>query len=521
MTDRVDRRNFLAQSIAGSALATQAGGAATSQPNILHIMSDQQQWASIAGRSLCRTPNLNRLASDGMLFERSYTPSAVCCPARAMILSGAYHWHNGVFNQIHSSPSVHRDMYPDVVLYSNRLRDAGYRLGYVGKWHASWVRSPADFGYEMAGINGCDPAILKKYDMNPDRVERPKETLRRHALKMIQWPGDSTPYAECGYAEGSEEATPAWSVAEMSIRMMRRLAEDSKPWLLETHFVDPHDPYFPLKQYLDRYDPHSIPVPESFWDTFEGKPGLHRRESSTWGPVSEDDYRQSRACYYASIEQLDKQIGRILDALDQTGQAASTLVVCTTDHGDMCGNHRMWIKGWIPYEETYRIPLIVRWPGHVKPASVSKHLVQTHDLAHTYVAAAGAKALRYADGRALQPLFANPAAASWPDQILCAYYGGEFLYTQRIAITQRFKYVFNGFDIDELYDLEHDPEEMHNAISDPAYTKYADDMRARLYEMMGRVEDPYGLPAEWHLPGQRPNRYCAPRYLPRGKRLNS
>src|ERR1051326_8673892 len=228
MTDRVDRRNFLAQSLAGPAFVTQGGRAAGNQPNILHIMSDQQQWASIAGRSLCRTPSLNRLASEGMLFERSYTPSAVCCPARAMILSGAYHWHNGVFNQIHSAPSVHRDMYPDVVLYSNRLRDAGYRLGYVGKWHASWGRSPADFGYEMAGVHGCDPAILEKYDQNPDRIMRAKTPLQRHALKMMQWPCAATPFAQWGYIEGSEEATPAWGLAEMAVRMMRRFAKDSR-----------------------------------------------------------------------------------------------------------------------------------------------------------------------------------------------------------------------------------------------------------------------------------------------------
>jgi arylsulfatase A-like enzyme len=516
----IHRRDFLAHSLAGSALMAQGGPRpASGRPNILHIMSDQQQWGTIAGRSACNTPNLNKLARGGMLFERSYTPSAVCCPARAMILSGAYHWHNGVFNQIHSSPSVHRDMYPNVVLYSNRLRDAGYRMGYVGKWHASWVRCPADFGYEMAGINGCDPAILRKYDMNPDRVERPKAALKRHPIKMIQWPGDD-PTAEWGYTEGPEEATHAWEIAEMAIRMMRRFAKESRPWLLETHFVDPHDPYFPLKQYLDRYDPRSIPVPKSFHDTFEGKPGMHRRESSTWGPVTEDDYRQSRACYYASVEQLDHQIGRMLEALEETGQTDNTMVVFTTDHGDMCGNHRMWIKGWIPYEETYRIPLIIRWPGHIRPGSTSTRLVQTHDLAHTYVDAAGAQALPYSDGYALQPLFSNPEAPGWPDQRLCAYYGGEFLYTQRIAITDRFKYVFNGFDIDEMYDLERDPEEMHNAAYDPEYAKQTDDMRARLYEMMAQFEDPYGLPPRWTLSGNRPNRYCAPRYLPRGKRMS-
>ncbi len=515
----IDRRNFLAQSVAGGSLLAQSPTTSGTRPNILHIMSDQQQWACISNRGLCNTPNLNRLVKEGMLFERSYTPSAVCCPARAMILSGAFHWHNGVFNQIHSAPSVHRDMFPDVVLYPHRLKEAGYRMGYVGKWHASWVRSPADFGYEMAGVNGCDPAVLRKYDLNPDKVETRKGQLKRHPLKMVQWPGDK-PFAEWGYTEGAEEATHAWEVAEMAIRMMGRLAKDTKPWLLETHFVDPHDPYFPLKKYLDRYDPKSIPVPKSFGDTFAGKPGMHARESSIWGDMTEDDYRQSRACYYASVEQLDTQIGRMLDALDKTGQANNTMVVFTTDHGDMCGNHKMWIKGWIPYEETYRIPLVVRWPGHTKAGAVSKHLVQTHDLAHTYVAAAGGKPLPYADGTALQPLFANPATSAWTDQIMCAYYGGEFLYTQRIAITQRFKYVFNGFDIDELYDLERDPEEMHNAIADSAYTKYADDMRARLYEMMDKFEDPYGNPSKWTLPGNRPDRYGAPRYLARGKRLS-
>ncbi|MDQ6678839.1 MAG: sulfatase-like hydrolase/transferase [Acidobacteriota bacterium] len=514
----IDRRNFLAQSAGGAALLAQRPAPAGPRPNILHIMSDQHQWACIANRGLCNTPNLNRLVKEGMLFERSYTPSAVCCPARAMILSGAYHWHNGVFNQIHSAPSVHRDMFPDVVLYSNRLKDAGYRMGYTGKWHASWTRCPADFGYEMAGVGGCDPAVLRKYDLNPDKVEQRKGQLRRHPLKMVQWPGDR-PVAEWGYSEGAEEQTHAWEVAEMAIRMMGRFAKDTKPWILETHFVDPHDPYFPLKKYLDRYDPKSIPVPESFRDTFAGKPGMHARESSIWGDMSEDDYRQSRACYYASIEQLDTQIGRLLDALDHTGQVQNTMVVFTTDHGDMCGNHKMWIKGWIPYEETYRIPMVIRWPGHIQAGSVSKHLVQTHDLGHTYAAAAGAKPLPYADGSVLQPLFANPATPAWTDQIMCAYYGGEFLYTQRIAITQRFKYVFNGFDIDELYDLEHDPEEMHNAIADPAYSKYTDDMRARLYEMMNQFEDPYGTPTKWTLPGQKPDRYGAPRYLPRGRRL--
>lgn len=510
----LNRRELLG----GAAAAGAASAAPAKRPNILHIMSDQQQWATIAGRSECRTPNLNRLAKAGMLFERSYTPSAVCCPARAMTLSGAFHWHNGVYNQIHSSPSVHRDMNADVVLYSQRLRDAGYRLGYVGKWHASYVRTPLDFGYhEAAGIFGCSPALLKKLDLNPDRVPRARAQMKRTVTREMSWPG-SPPFAMWGHVEGPEEATTPHYSTDLAIAMMNRFARRSQPWHLELHWVEPHDAYMPLKKYLDHYDPRAIQVPKSFRDTFEGKPGLHRRESETWGAVTADDYRQSRAHYYAYTEQVDTQVGRILDALDKTGQADDTLVVFTTDHGDMVGAHRMWIKGWIPYEECYRVPMIVRWPGVVKAGSRTSHLVQLHDLAHTYVQAGGAAKLPYADGRAMQPLFEDPARRDWEDQILCAYYGGEFLYTQRIAITDRYKYVFNGFDIDELYDLRDDPEEMHNAVADAKYRAAADDMRARLYELMNRFEDPFGDVQARNSAGEPPNRYGAARYLARGKR---
>ena len=191
--------------------------------------------------------------------------------------------------------------------------------------------------------------------------------------------------------------------------MMTRFAKGTQPWHLEVHFVEPHDPYLPLKQYLDRYDPRSIPVPKSFADTFAGKPGLHRRESETWGAVTEDDVRQSRAHYYAYTEQLDAQIGRILKALDETGQADRTLVAFTVDHGDMVGAHRMWLKGWLPYEECYRVPMIVRWPGKTEAGSKTARLVQTHDLAHTYVAAAGARPLPFADGAASAAALRQPA----------------------------------------------------------------------------------------------------------------
>jgi arylsulfatase A-like enzyme len=219
------------------------------------------------------------------------------------------------------------------------------------------------------------------------------------------------------------------------------------------------------------------------------------------------------------MEQLDAQIGRVLDALKETGQEENTLVVATTDHGDMVGAHRMWIKGWIPYEECYRIPMVIRWPGRIRPGSKTDHLVQLQDLAHTYADAGGAKKMPYADGRSLLPLFDDPARTDWNDDILCAYYGGEFLYTQRMAVNRRYKYVFNGFDYDEMYDLQEDPDEMRNLVHESSAKAQTGDMQARLYELMNRFEDPYGDVQARNSIGNAPNRYCAPRYLPRGRKL--
>jgi arylsulfatase A-like enzyme len=242
---------------------------------------------------------------------------------------------------------------------------------------------------------------------------------------------------------------------------------------------------------------------------------MHRRESETWGAFSEADVREGTAHFFAYCEQIDEQIGRILDALQASGQAGETIVAFTTDHGDMLGAHRMWIKGWMPYEEVYRMPLVVRVPGRVQPGAFSDRLVQTHDLPHTFLDLLGLPPLPYADGRSLVPLFEDPAQADWEDAVLCVGYGCEFFVTQRMVITERYKYVFNGFDYDEMYDLERDPDELHNVLWDEGYSSTRGELRGKLYELMNRYGDPYGDRGFGDRGTNRPNRYGAPRYLPR------
>jgi len=471
------------------------------RPNILLFVSDQQQWQTICDRSPARAPHINRLASQGIRFERPYATVALCCPSRAALLSGQYPWHNGILNQVHVPERTRADMLPGVQTYSQKLSEAGYRLGYVGKWHVSWERTPLDFGFhDLRAPSGCNPAALARIGMAEESAPARREV---DVECQVTWPGDA-PRLFFGIDLTPEDQTRPHIETSHAIDLLQQYAAAPQPWFLTINVLEPHDPYTPLSRYASRCDPSEVELPASWCDDFANKPFMNQRDASLWAAMDEQDVRTAIARYWAFCEQVDAQVGRLLEALDDTGQANDTLVIFTSDHGDMCGAHRQFIKGWQPYEETYRVPLVARWPAVIKPGSVSNHLVQLHDLAHTFVDVAGAAPITPADGRSLRCLFETPDTSDWEDVAFCQYYGGEFLYTQRMVITLRYKYVFNGFDRDELYDLEADPSEITNVLDVPAYRETRDMLRTLLYDRMERYGDPYAQ-----------NRYGAPRYLPR------
>ncbi len=482
------------------------------QPNILLIMTDQQRWDTICGRTACRTPDINALADEGITFERSYTPVSLCCPARAMLLSGAYGWHNGVLNQVHVPERTRWGMYDDTITYAMRLRDVGYRTGYVGKWHAHWLKGPLDYGYGRASMpSSYGPAAMQRSNFRPDDLYAyyaQKFPIRLAAERAIRWPGGSTWPVWQEY-DGPMEGRHTHAVAERGMHMLREFAEEDRPWLLEIHFPEPHDPFAPHIEFARRYDWRDIPLPPTWHEEFGHKPRMNEREAATYNDLSEEDVRQAVAHYWAYNEEIDYYVGRILKALREIGQADRTLVAFTTDHGEMLGDHHMFIKGWMPYESTHRIPLMMRYPSQVPAKAHAQQLVQLHDLAHTFCDLAGAEPLPFADGVSLTDVLRNPDGAASRDALMNVYYGGEFLYTQRILITRRYKYVFNGFDIDELYDLQTDPHEVVNQVDNPEYAEVADTLRVRLYEMMDTYGDPYALgdlSTGWSL-------YHAGRYL--------
>lgn len=477
------------------------------QPNILLVVADHFT-AEAANGPQVRTPNLDRLAAEGLRFGRAYTPVSVCCPARAMLLTGAYPWHNGVYTQVHVPQALSRDLLPDAMTYPERLRAAGYRLGYLGKWHASHLRGPLEFGFHAyAAPATTAPPYMRVYDLPADELYgsyRERFETKRSSERFVTWPG-SDPFLMWACDDGPPEATYTHFLAERACRTLGEFADAGSPWHLEVHFPEPHDPYTPLREFLERYPADEVALPSSYYgETFVNKPRLLEREASLWSGLSERDFLEGRRHFHAYCEQVDHYVGRILDALAETGQADDTLVVFTSDHGDMAGAHRLFIKGWMPYEETHRVPLIARWPGVIPAGGRTDALVQLHDLAHTFCAAAGAEAFPHADGLELTPLFRNPDL-TLREHLLSVYYGAEFLYTQRILIGERTKYIFNGFDWDEFYDLERDPSELHNVVDDADYQAEVARSRTALWETMTTLGDPYAAP----------NRYGAARYLER------
>ena len=512
---RFNRRRFL-QTTGLASVATSAAKPRPDdpgkRPNILLIVGDNMQWGTIANRSECRTPNINRLASEGLLFNRSYTTAAVCSPARNALLTGAFNWGFGTYNQPDNSSAISTDPFPDIVTYAQRLSAAGYRLGYNGKWHTSTKRSPLDFGYHEIGA----PDRYRRDLANlPDKLglKRPGEAEVRVPVKTISWPG-SKPFGLWGYTECEEEETLWAETADAGSDMIRRLSPSSSPWMIEVHFPE-RSRGWPLRSYLERYDPRDIAVSPNFHDTFDGKPGLQKRDAETYGDMSEADYQQGRAHYYASFEQLDAQVGRLLDTLDESGEAHNTLVIFTADHGAPYGSHHMWTPNFAPYEELYRIPMVVRWPGHTPPGAECNSLVQLHDLGHTFVDVLGLDPLPHRHGVSLAPLFENPNREEWRDMIFAPWYGQNFPLIHRMVITGQYKYVFNGYDYDECYDLLADPYELRNIAYEKSTSAEVGDMRARLYELMNRFRDPFGENAT--DPGNP--RFLAQRYLPQGRRL--
>ncbi len=467
-----------------------------SPENVLLLLTDQERYDLADPNGLpVETPATDRLREEGRRFERAYTPIGICTSARASLLTGLYPHNHGLLNNCHEPDAVRPNLPAGLSTFGDLLADAGYDNSYVGKWHVGRDQRPADFGFrytagDASAFGHDDPefhAFQRRMGVDPDAVEVEDATRIDYGDRNLLLAG-TLPIPP-------EATLPAY-VADVTIDALSAHADADGPFLHRADFHGPHHPYLVPEPYASMYDPDEIEPWPNFHDDLVDKPGAHR-EYLRYRGVDElgwDEWADLIAKYFGLATMIEEQIARVLDAVDDLGLTDDLTVVRTADHGDLTGAHRGFNKGPMMYEEVYRIPLTVRSPGLTDPGTTTDAFVRLHDLMPTFLDLADVPIPSGLDARSLVPVLDGDGPDDWPESVFVEYHGDEFgLYTQRMVRTERYKLVYNGPDVNELYDLRDDPAELDNRIDDPAYADGREELTAILIDWMERTDDDWRL----------------------------
>ncbi len=442
------------------------------RPNIILIHSDQHRFDCVGanGHPFLKTPNLDRLAREGVNFTQAYTPSPICSPERASILCGAWTTQHGCLSIPNTETYAPADT--KFTTFSHLLNTNGYDLGYVGKYHQEFPGTPLDYGF-------CDYIPEHAYG------------AWRKAQGLPDKPRANRWFGETDAAIKPEQSRIAWG-ASASIDLIKKYNAEKKPFLVRWDPSEPHLPNVVPEPFASMYPPKSIPPWPSFGDALAGKPYIQAQQRRTW---KVDDWKWEQWApivgrYLGEITLLDHEIGRILALLDELKLADNTLVIYSTDHGDMCGAHGMIDKHFIMYDDVTRVPMMMRYPGEL-PAGKTCDAFVSHaiDIASTICSAAGITPPSTFAGKNLFDIV-NGADAKPREDIFSAWHGGQFSsFTQRMVRNREWKYVWNASAEDELYHMTDDPAELTNRATDTACKAVLSRMRKRLVAWMLETND--------------------------------
>lgn len=438
------------------------------RPNILWLCTDQQRFDTIRslGNPLVRSPNVDRLVEEGVTFTQAYCQSPVCAPSRASFLTGRYPRTTGCRQNGQMIPE-------NEVLISRMLADVGYRCGLAGKLH---LASCSD-GKVEARIDDGYHDFCWSHHPQPDWEENAYTQWLKSKGKTWEelYTGRATGYVKEGIPAEYHQTT--WC-AETTIDFIK--ANQGQPWFFSFNCFDPHHPFDPPAEYLQKYDPADMPLPKTGPNAPDSKSSFQELDS-VWahnspgefhtGAMTDDDRREVTAAYYAMCELIDHQVGRIMAALEDTGQRENTIVVFMSDHGEMLGDHGIYFKGPHFYDEAVRVPLVVSWPKRFQSGLQIDGLTELVDLVPTFLEACGVAVPNRVQGRSLIPHLKGAADPSkHRDFVYCEYLNswthsdayGTMLRTETEKIV-----VYHGTDQGELYDLESDPDEFENLWHSP------------------------------------------------------
>jgi len=473
----MNRRSFIRRSEAagaGALLAAaqsgsqvrqgQAGGAAAKGiRNILVLFADQHRQDCIGayGNTIVRTPNLDRLARTGIRFTNAYSPAPVCTPARACVQTGRWAHNHGLIYNTGTAPRRDslNETTPNSRYFSASLRDKGWRLSHIGKWHIG-LQKPSAYGYDEEafypgyGYPSDHPhyiAYLKSQGVDGFRL-----------AEEILDPTGFRHYA--GLQEGPQTASIPAYLASQTVETIRRYASEDLPFFISCNFWGPHAPFNITRKHYEMYDGAPIKVWPNFDCDLSDKPGVITRYGEYWktGWFSRETLPRLIGKGYGYISLIDEEIGRILKALEEAGETDRTLILYTVDHGSSDGSYRFWDKGFGMYDCITRIPFIVSHPS-LRPG-VCEDFVSLVDLSPTFLELAGCEIPEETDGVSILPALRGESIPGRGEYIVTESFGHQLPFWQRMVRTKTTKYIFNPVDRDEFYDLEDDPWETRNII---------------------------------------------------------
>ena len=447
------------------------------RPNIIFIMSDDHAAHAISayGSRLIKTPNIDRLAREGMRFDNCFVTNSICTPSRAAILTGKYSHLNGVpvFNHIDHSQAM----------LQKYLQQAGYYTSVVGKWHlgANARKRPDDgkpTGFDYWNILPGQGAYF-----DPLFIEMGE----RKKFK--------------GYTTDI--------ITDLTIDVLKNRPPD-KPFFLMYHHKAPHRNWQPDEKHRKQFENVIVPEPLTFNDDYKGKSdasrmatmhidqdlnendlkmpppaGLSGQELKKW------KYQRFMRDYLACVASVDDNIGRLLEWLDNNGLTENTIVIYTSDQGFFLGEHNFYDKRFM-YEESLRMPFLIRWPKQIKAGSISKGMILNVDFAPTLLETAGVQIPADMQGRSFLPLLHGRVPKNWRKEMYYRYYHpGHHNVAAHYGIrTERYKLIyFNKLDQWEMYDLQKDPHEMRNVYNDRAYARIVSQLKTRLYGLKKDLRD--------------------------------
>src|SRR5579864_524611 len=445
-------------------------------PNILYIMADDHAAHAISayGSKINQTPNLDRIAKEGMRFNNCFVTNSICTPSRATIITGKYSHMNGVpvFNHIDGTQPM----------LQKYLHSAGYYTGMLGKWHLGSQPGslPTSFDYWN---------VLPGQGVYHDPVFINKNGKTKHA----------------GYCTDI--------ITDMAIGFLDNRPKD-KPFFLMCHHKAPHRPWEPREDKIKKWENVQVPEPETFNDEksnyatrsdaareatmrvdrdlnatdLKRKPpeGLSPTELKKW------KYQRYMRDYLACVESIDDSVGKLLDYLDKNGLAENTIVIYTSDQGFFLGDHD-WFDKRFMYEESLRMPFLVRWPGKIRAGSVSDGMILNVDFAPTLMDAASLPTPADMQGRSFLPILKGESLKDWRTSMYYRYYHYPMHHKVQPHYgvrTADYKLIyFNKIDQWELFDLKKDPHELHNLYNDPAHVETVKKLKEEMYRLKRELKD--------------------------------